>query len=160
MNMKDFIAAEKARLQSLFDQFNRDGSWIEVREAQYTPLMLGLVDSYTVTRVAPHFDAQGNVTKTDFWLMWKSVGYNNGFQYAHTIKVVDWSQDDTYLIDLTDDRGRHHHVELIMDATEPDYVVSWRKWQKYKAENQEMFEQIDAQLLTEHLATAEGWDAA
>ena len=158
MTLKDFIASERARLQSLFEQFNRDGSWMEVREPGYEPLTLGLVDSYTVTRVAPHFDAEGNVTKTDFWLIWKSVGYNNGFQYTHTIKVVDWSQDDTYLIDLTDDRGRVHHVELIMDVTEHDYVVSWGKWQRYKAENREMFGQIDAQLLAEHTAMAEGWE--
>lgn len=157
MNMKDFIQNEKARLQSLFDEFNRDGSWMEVSEGEYTPLMLGLIDSYTVTRVAPHFDAEGNVTKTDFWLMWKSVGYNNGFQYTHTIKVVEWSQDDTYLIDMTDDRGRRHHVELIMDVSEPDYMVSWQKWLEYKAENKDMFEQIDVQLLDEHTIIAEEW---
>mgnify|MGYP001568744157 CR=1 FL=1 len=158
--MKEFIASEKARLQVLFDEFNRDGSIMVMREGHDAPLSLGLVDSYTVMRVAPHFDAAGNVTKTDFWVMFKSVGYNNGYQYTHTIKVVDWGQDDTYLIDLTDDLGRRYHIELIMDATEHDYVVDWRKWQGYKAENKSEFEIIDAQLLTEHTAIAEGWDAA
>lgn len=157
MNMKDFIQNEKTRLQSLFDEFNRDGSWMAVREGEYTPLMLGLIDSYTVTRVAPHFGTQGNVTKTDFWLMWKSVGYNNGFQYTHTIKVIDWSQDDSYLIDMMDDRRRRHHVELIMDVSEPDYMISWRIWQEYKTENIDMFARIDAQLLDEHRQIAEEW---
>ncbi len=158
--MKEFIATEKARLQALFDEFNRDGSIIVMREGHDAPLPLGLIDSYTVTRVALHFDAVGNVTKTDFWVMFKSVGYNNGYQYTHTIKVVDWSQDDTYLIDLADDLSRRYHIELIMDATEHDHVVDWRKWQDYKAENKSEFAIIDAQLLAEHTAIAEGWDAA
>jgi hypothetical protein len=158
MNTQDFIASEKARLQSLFAQFNRDGSWMEMREAHYEPLRFGLIDSYTITRVAPHFDAQGNITKTDFWLLFKSAGYDEGFQYSHTIKVVDWSQDDTYLIDLTDDRGRGYHIELIMDATEWEEVAAWKRWQLYKAENRDRFAEIDAQLLAEHTVMAEVWE--
>jgi hypothetical protein len=156
--MKDFIASEKERLQALFDEFNKEGSLMVMREGHDTPLPFGLIDSYTVTRVAPHFNATGNVTKTDFWLMFKSVGYNNGYQYTHTIKVVSLSQDDTYLIDITDDRDRMYHVELIMDATEHDYVVAWRKWQLYKSENAAEFEIIDAQLLDEHTKIAEAWE--
>ena len=157
MSMKEFIASEKARLQALFDEFNRDGSIMVMREGRDTPLPFGLIDSYTITRVAPHFDAAGNVTKTDFWVMWKSVGYNNGYQYTHTIKVVAWGSEDSYELDLTDDRGRHYHIELIMDVTEHDYVVDWRTWQSYKAENVAEFEIIDAQLLGEHTAIAEEW---
>lgn len=156
--MKEFIAQEKARLQALFDEFNRDGSLIVMSEGRDEPLPLGLVDSYTVTRVAPHFDATGNVTKTDFWVMWKSVGYDNGYQYSHTIKVVDWSQEDSYELDFSDDLGRRYHIELIMDATERDYVLDWRKWQRYRAENAAEFEIIDAQLLDEHTKIAEAWE--
>lgn len=158
--MRDFIASEKEKLQALFAEFNKDGSIMVMREGRDTPLPFGLIDSYTVTRIAPHFDTAGNVTTTDFWLMFKSVGYNNAYQYTHTIKVVGWSQDDTYLIDLIDDRGRRYHVELIMDATEHDYVVAWRKWQRYKAENAAEFAVIDAQILDEHIRIAEGLDAA
>ena len=157
--MQEFIASEKARLQALFDGFNRDGSIMVMREGHDTLLPLGLVDSYTVTRVAPHFDAQGNVTKTDFWVMFKSVGYNNGYQYTHTIKIVDWVREDTYELDLTDDRGRHYHIELIMDVSEHDCVIDWRAWQNYKAANVAEFETIDAQILAEHTTIAEGWDA-
>jgi len=156
--MREFIAQEKARLQALFDEFNRDGSFIVLREGRGEPLLLGLVDSYTVTRVAPHFDAAGNVTKTDFWVMWKSIGYDNGYQYSHTIQVVDWSRDDTYELDLTDDLGRRYHIELVMDATEHEYVLDWRKWLRYKAENAAEFEIIDAQLLEEHTKIAESWE--
>lgn len=158
--MKDFIANEKIKLQALFDQFNRDGSIMTMHEGDDTPLPFGLIDSYTVTRIAPHFDAAGSVTKTDFWVMFKSVGYNNDYQYTHTMKVVGWSQDDTYLIDLVDDRGRRYHIELVMDATEHDYVVAWRKWQRYKSENAAEFKIIDAQILSDHTEIAEGWDAA
>lgn len=156
--MQEFIAQEMARLQALFEEFNRDGSFIVLREGRGEPLPLGLVDSYTVTRVAPHFDAAGNVTKTDFWVMWKSVGYDNGYQYTHTIKVVEWSRKDTYEIDLTDDLGRRYHIELIMDATEHEYVLDWRKWQRYKMENAADFAIIDAQLLEEHTKIAEAWE--
>ncbi|MGB9618900.1 MAG: hypothetical protein ACPL7K_00645 [Armatimonadota bacterium] len=90
--------------------------------------------------------------------MWKSVGYDNGYQYTHTIKVVNWSREDTYELDLTDDLGRRYHIELIMDATEHAYVLDWRKWQRYKAENAAEFEIIDAQLLDEHTKIAESWE--
>ncbi|MCL4552463.1 MAG: hypothetical protein M1305_02760, partial [Candidatus Marsarchaeota archaeon] len=156
--MREFIASEKARLQVIFDEFNRDGSIMEMREGRDTPLPFGLIDSYTITRVAPHFDAAGNVTKTDYWVMFKSVGYDNGYQYTHTIKVVGWGREDTYELDLTDDRGRHYHIELIMDVTEHYYVLDWRKWQSYKAENAAEFGIVDAQLLGEHTTIAEGWE--
>lgn len=156
--MQEFIAQEKARLQTTFDEFNRDGSFIVLREDRGEPLLLGLVDSYTVTRVAPHFDVSGNVTKTDFWVMWKSVGYDNGYQYTHTIKVVDWGREDTYELDLTDDLDRRYHIELIMDATEHEYVLDWRKWRSYKAQNAAEFGIIDAQLLEEHVKIAESWE--
>lgn len=158
--MIEFIANEKAKLQAIFDEFNRDGSLMVMREKSDTPLPFGLIDSYTVTRVAPHFDAAGNVTKTDFWLMFKSVGYNNSFQYTHTIKAVDLGQEDTCELDITDDRDRRYHIELIMNSTEHDHVVAWGKWQRYKAENRSEFDVIDAQLLEEHAKIAEGWDAA
>ncbi len=90
--------------------------------------------------------------------MWKSVGYDNGYQYTHTIKVVEWSRKDTYEIDLTDDLGRRYHIELIMDATEHEYVLDWRKWQRYKMENAADFAIIDAQLLEEHTKIAEAWE--
>lgn len=160
MIMKDFIANEKARLQKLFDEFNVKGSWMEMREGNDEPLDFGLIDSYTVTRVALHFDVAGNLTRTDFWLMFKSAGYNNGFQHTHTIKVVDWSQEDTYLIDLADDRGRRFHVELLFPTQDVEMVEDWKDWQQYKSENKAVFERIDTQLLEEHVRIAEQWDAA
>jgi hypothetical protein len=157
--MQAAIEELRAKLQGLFDEFNTDGSWMSAMDADGKEIWRDLIDSYTVTRLAPHLDAEGNITKTDFWLMFRWVGYNNGFQYTHTIKVVNRSQDDTYLLDLTDDRGRRYHIELIMDVAEHDCVVAWNRWLRYKDENRELFEAIDAQLLEEHVRIAEGWDA-
>lgn len=158
--MKDFIADEKARLQSLFDEFNGKGSWMEMREGKDEPLEFGLIDGYIVTRVAPHFDVSGNVTKTDFWLLFKSAGYNNGWQYAHTIKIIDWSQDDTYLLDLTDDLGRQYHIELLFPTLDIALCADWKYWQGYKLQNKAMFDTIDAQILDEHVRIAERWNDA
>ena len=158
--MQTAIEELRAKLQRLFDQFNTDGSWMSAKNADGKEIWRDLIDSYMVTRLAPHFNAEGKITKTDFWLMFRWVGYNNGFQYTHTIKVIDWSQDDTYLLDLMDDLGRSYHIELIMDATEHDYVVAWSEWQHYKRENRQLFDTIDADLLEEHIRIAEEWDAA
>lgn len=155
--MKEFIEKEKARLQALFAGFNRQGSWIEIRERGEEPLRLGLVDSYTVTRVAPHFNSAGEMTHADFWLLFKTAGYDQGFQYSHTIKVCRWEQEDTYLIDLFDDRDRRFHAELIMEVSEPGMVEDWKDWQKYKAENKERFEAADQSILEEHIKIAEEW---
>ena len=88
--MKEFIEKEKARLQALFEPFNTRGSWMTLAEKGRTPVRVGIVDGFTVTRVAPQFDAGGNVTRVDFWLLIRLSGYDEGFQHAHTIKVVSW----------------------------------------------------------------------
>ena len=103
-------------------------------------------------------DAEGEVKRVDFWLLFKAVGYDEGFQHAHTVKVVRWSQEDTYLIDLTDDRGRRFHVELVFPDQEPDLASDWRSWRRYKSENWDRFERIDADLLAEHMRIAEEWE--
>jgi hypothetical protein len=143
--MKEFIEKEKARLQALI-------------EPGREPVRLELIDSYTLTRVAPHFDAGGELKRVDFWLLFKAVGYDEGFQHAHTVKVVRWSQEDTYLIDLTDDRGWRFHVELVFPDQEPDLAADWRRWRWYKSENRDRFERIDADLLAEHVRIAEEWE--
>ena len=123
-----------------------------------TPVRVGLVDGFTVTRVAPHFDAVGEVTRVDFWLLLRMLGYDEGFQHIHTVKVVSWSQNDTYLLDLLDDRDRRFHIELIFPDQEPDQAADWKRWSGYKAGSRDRFERIDAELLTEHTRIAEEWE--
>ena len=156
--MKEFIEKEKARLQALFEPFNTDGSWMTLAEKGRAPIRIGIVDGFTVTRVAPHFDAGGEVTRVDFWLLLRLLGYDEGFQYAHTVKVVSWSQEDSYLLDLIDDRDRGFHIELIFPDQEPDPAADWKRWSGYKAKNRDRFERIDAELLAEHTRIAEEWE--
>ena len=145
--MNELVKQERTRLQALFDPFNQGGSWMTLAEGREKPMRLGIMEGYRVTRVAPQFDTGGNVTHVDFWLFHKALGYHEGFQHAHTIKVLRWSQEDTYLLDLVDDRGRRFHIELILPELEPDMVADWNRWQAYKAENREMFERVDRELL-------------
>jgi len=126
--------------------------------ARPEPVRLGPIGGYTVPRVGPHLDAGGEVKRVDFWLLFKAVGYDEGFQHAHTVKVVRWSEEDTYLIDLTDDRGRRFHVELVFPDQEPDLAADWRRWRRYKSENRDRFERIDVDLLAEHVRIAEEWE--
>ena len=121
--------------------------------------MLGdLVDSLRVMRIAPYFDAQGALTRTDFWLLWKSVGYDEGFQYAHTIKVLKCRVEDPGIeIELIDDLGRRHLLELIEPHQEAGWARDWKHWQLYREENRELFEMIDQELLAEHIRIAEEW---
>ena len=154
--MNELIDQEKRRRQALFDPFNRSRSWMTLAEGRQEPIPLDVIDGYAVTRVAPHFDAKGNVTRVDFWLYFKALGYDEGFQHAHTIKVVRWSQEDTYLLDLVDDGERRFPIELIFPDHEPDLAANWKRWHAYKTENRERFERIDAELLTEHIEIAEG----
>lgn len=160
--MKEFIAREKERLQGLLRLFNERGSRMEVYGEDGKRILADLVDSFTVTRLAPHFDAQGKHTGSDFWLLWKSVGYDNGWQYAHTVKIVkvqvrDTLEDCWLIVDLTDDMGRRFHIELIDPVIEKDYAADWKQWQAYKTENATMFARIDVDLLREHLRIAEEW---
>ncbi len=143
------MSAETERLQALFDVFNKEGSFMTLAEGDEEPIMLYLVDSFLVTRVAG--DA--------FWLFHKMVGYNNGAGHDHTIKVVSWSQDDVWFLDLVDDRGRRFHIEQIMSETEPELVDIWRRWQAYRKRYQEGFALVDADLLNQHVNIALGWDA-
>ena len=169
MTMKDFIEQEKRRLQEALHWFNNRGSRMTVRESGDLFLDV-LVDSFTVTRIAPHFDTAGNHLRTDFWLLWKALGYDEGFQHAHTVKVVDIRIDDTLtvehdgkevegwlIVDLTDDMGRIHHVEMIEPVSEPELAADWQRWIAYRQKNAERFHRIDAQLLVEHLRIAEDW---
>ncbi len=161
--MREFIEQEKARLQAELRLFNERGSRMELYGEDGKCIFEELVDSFIVTRLAPKFDARGEHTGSDFWLLWKSAGYNNGWQYAHTVKIVkvrvrDRLEGCWLIVDLTDDLGRRMHVELIEPISEPDYAADWKQWQAYKAENAEMFARIDERLMTEHLRIAEEWE--
>src|SRR5689334_2997422 len=135
--MKEAIEAEKAKLQRMFDLVHEDGSYMRLVAKGDSAVDFGLIDSYLVTRVAPVFGTDGSLNKVDFWLFWKSAGYDEGFQYAHTIKVVDWEQEDSFLLDLVDDNGERFHVEGLVPPAEPRYVEQWARWREHKASDPE-----------------------
>jgi hypothetical protein len=156
--MKEFITKERVRLQAMFDRMNAEGVRITVFNEDGSRLFGDLVDSLRVTRIAPFFDSQGAVTRTDFWLFWKCVGYDEGFQYAHTTKVVKCRVVDPGIeIELTDDQGRRHLLELIEPHQEAELARDWKHWQQYREENRERFAEIDRELLAEHVRIAEEW---
>ncbi len=158
--MQEFIQQEKARLQEEFRLFNERGSYVTAyNEDDRQRLFRDVADSFLVTRVAPRFDTQGKVTHTDFWLLWKVLGYDQGSQHSHTIKVVRWWRDggDWAEMDLVDDVGRRHHIELIEPTCEAAYAVDWNRWQAYRRENRDRFEKMDAQIFAEHVRIAEEW---
>lgn len=157
--MTELFEKEKARLQGLFDWMNREGSRMTVANPGGEPLELGLVDSFLVTRIAPEVSAAGEIRHVPFWLFWKSVGYHQGNQFAHTLKVLEWRQGDPYELDLLDHRGWWHHVEGLVPPHEPVYLADWRRWQREKAANRELFAEIDAELIEKHVRIAEEWPA-
>ena len=61
------------------------------------------------------------------------------------------------IVDMTDDLGRVHHVEMIEPVSEPELAADWQKWIAYRQKNTERFRRIDDQLLAEHLRIAEDW---
>ena len=69
--MKEVIAQEKARIQTLFHLFNQNGCRMQVRERGGENFIDTIVAEWIVTRIAPHFDAAGKITRVDFWLLWK-----------------------------------------------------------------------------------------
>ena len=158
--MKEALEAERQELQAILDQVHEEGSYMRLVASGDDAVDFGLIDSYQVTRVAPVFGTDGTVRRVDFWLFWKSAGYDAGFQYAHTIKVVSWHQEDSFLLDLVDDRGERFHIEGLVPPVEPVYVEEWARWRKYKASNAARFAEIDAALLAEHVAIAEDWESA
>ena len=144
------MRAETERLQALLDPFNEAGAFMALAEGDEEPIMLDVVDSFLVTRAAG--DA--------FWLFLKMIGYNNSDGHVHTIKVVSWSQDDTWFLDLVDDRDRRFHVEKIFPQTEPDLVDMWREWQAYRKQHKDGFAEVDADLLAQHVTIALKWGAS
>ncbi len=155
MDKKDIERQEKDRLQKYFDQFNEKGSTLSIKmTGDESFLELGVYDSYEVTRVVPFVDKEGKVTGTVFWLFFKSVGYDAGFQYCHTKKMVKLHQEDTYELDLEDDRGYKYHIELIFPELEPNKAMVWTKWQAYRKERHEWFAGADPDIRETHLQIA------
>lgn len=64
------------------------------------------------------------------------VGYNSADGHAHTIKVVSWSQEDVFMLDL---------------------VMDWRRRRAYRKRYAEGSAEVDADILALHVGIALGW---
>lgn len=139
-----------ADVQRLLDLFNVRGCWLGIYwpDGDYT--QMGVQARVEIPRIA----TDGHACWVTFW----SVGYQQGWQYVHTIKVVRWSSDDPSMeLDLVDDRGRQFHLEAIEPYTEPDEAATWQQWLTYRESEADMVARTDAALRAEHEAFAENW---
>ena len=137
-------------LTHVFDHLNQTGCWLGIfwPDGDYT--RIGVQARIENTRVADDGAA--------VWVTLWSVGYQEGWQYVHTVKVVRWSSDDAPLeIDLVDEMGRQLHIEAIEPYTEPNEAAVWQEWQVYYRREQTLFAQIDATLREEHRQIAATW---
>ena len=60
-------------------------------------------------------------------------------------------------VELTDDQGRRHLLELIEPHQEEGCARDWKRWRQYREDSRERFELIDQELLSEHIRIAEEW---
>ncbi len=154
MNQREIVNNERERLQGIFDPFNKKGSWKTVHSPASGPLVLGVYDSYIVTRVVPYMNRAGDVTKTVFWITMKSMGYHTGFQHVHTHKIVRIEQEDTFLLDLFGSAGDRYHIELIFPELQPEMWSQWERWKKYKENRAEYFKEVDRNVMEAHTRIA------
>jgi len=139
-----------AQMEEICVHLNTQGSWLGIfwPDGDYT--RIGVQARIEITRVAP--DGQA------LWATLWSVGYDAGWQYVHTIKVVRWSSDDPpHELDLVDDRGRQFHLEAIEPGTEPEEAATWQAWQQYHVQEVTRFTEIDENLRAEHRHIADSW---
>ncbi len=138
------------QLNETLAYLNTHGSWLGIfwPDGDYT--RIGVQARLEIPRIATDSSA--------IWVTLWSVGYQEGWQYVHTIKLVRWSSDDPpFELDLVDDRGRQFHIEAIEPYTEPHEAAVWQAWQAYRAQEPTRFAEIDASLRAEHQQIAETW---
>lgn len=102
-----------------------------------------------------------------FWLLWKPTGYLEKPELSQTIKVVDhlvntYLEDEVYgvqwlTVTLEDDSGKLYLVEIIEPFCDPEAHRKWRKWLRYRKDNKERCETIDAELMEQHKLIADTW---
>jgi hypothetical protein len=169
--MNEVIAQEKSRIQNLFRLFNQNGCRMQVREHGGENFIDTIIAEWIVTRIAPHFDTAGKITRVDFWVVWKELGYSEDRRCCHTTKIIGVDVDDTLpaeidgqtidawlIVELIDERKRIHHIEMIEPVTEPDHAADWKQWTQYRTDHPNLFKRIDESVLEEHLEMAEEWE--
>ena len=135
------------KIQALFEPFDRSGSTLTHSGGGHDPTLLDIIDGNIVTRVSGD----------QFWIHFKAMGYHCGFHHAHSDKILDWSQDDTWQLDPVHDQGRQLHIEPIFPEIEEAVGANWQKWQEYKSKNRKRIE-TDRRGVTDLSCTvSENW---
>ena len=151
--MKENESKEQVRLQKIFDQFTKAGSWLiwmnyDIAE----PLDFGVIDGWVITRVK-----EITLGKFYFWLHFRIPGFQEEGHYAHTLLILDMKQDNGYEMDLTDSEKRNYRIEYLAEGVEPERHNQWERWMDFVANNQGMIQEARASLLIEHLKIAQDW---
>jgi len=135
---------ERADAQLMFDSFNRTGAAVKLL-ADGGEINLGPGVEFRVLRAVE--DAAGGV---DFWLMWKALGYQEGQQFTHTVRIVSVAAGDGMLT-VTDSDDQALELRPYTDT------AHWKQWLDYRRQNAPMFAALDAKLLVEHQQFADNW---
>jgi hypothetical protein len=153
--MKENELKEQARLQKIFDEFTKAGSWLIWTNYDSESLDFGVIDEWEVTRVLEV--KQG---KFYFWLHFRIPGFQEEDHYAHTLLITSMNQDDGFEMDLTDSEDRRYHIEHLVGGVDPEYrVKQWERWSKFVVDNQGMVQKARASVRAEHLEIANEWTA-
>ena len=141
---------KKEEIQKKLLELNRFGSIMKVIDDDGI-LFKTIVDSYIVLKVEDDV----------FWLLWKPIGYAGGGHNAHTVKIVEYDIEESIdnkhdgeqwvFITFTDQHNRKMQIEPIAPDFDKEAAEAWRKWQKYRHSNVEMFTDMDRRIMEEHI---------
>lgn len=149
---------ELVRIQTIFDQFTKAGSWLiwtnfNPPDDPQPTLDFGVIDGWEVLRVKEIKNG-----KFVFWLHFRIPGFQEEGYYAHTILVKRWNQEDDFEMDLTDSEGRTYHIEHFAADCDPEWRVNqWKWWTGYVNEHREIIGRARRSVRKEHIQIADSW---
>ena len=100
-----------------------------------------ILDSVELVRYNPHLDADGEITRVDFWLLWMPAWFDQ--MKPHVIKCFSVEAPDSYIRDFKAEKGTLH-LEVIEPIQEAVAAELWAKWQKARKRELEYYEELKA----------------
>ncbi|MDK9699949.1 MAG: hypothetical protein OEM52_07390 [bacterium] len=144
------LSDELNRIQSVFDEFMRVGSWIMVEFNKDDAFDLDIGCFYKVLKVKPGFDAAGNLIDTDFWLLFCTSGYEEDGHHGHVKKILDMT-DTEFGVDLQTFDGETLHIERIVSGVDLQHEERWRLFQQLISENPVRYAELNSAYVEEGL---------
>ncbi len=152
MNMN--LADEIIRIQAIFDDIMKSGSWILVEFAKDDTLDLDIGCYYKVLKVMPGFDAAGNLIDTDFWLLFCTAGYEDDSHHGHVKKILDMTNTE-FGVDLQTSDGEYLHIERICFGVDTQHESRWQQYQRLVADNPEKYTELQIAYVADALSRME-----